>query len=232
MISALIIQHADNEGSGTLGNYLARFGTLHRVVLSRGDHLPRSPKPYDAVISLGGPLQAGDDDNEFLKQEKAFLRTTATAGIPVLGICLGAQLLAAAFGGDVVRAKQPEIGWYEIQLTGEGHADPLFRGIDGPVNVVQWHEDTIRLPEQAVLLATGSPCRPQAFRLRESAYGLQFHIEVTRRMLEEWFAFTPDGPDIVGQFGSEQSRLERNSHRVFRNFLAIVLAAQQQRRQA
>jgi GMP synthase-like glutamine amidotransferase len=145
------------------------------------------PRIADAagLVFMGGPMCA-NDDLPFLRRELELIRNAVQLGIPVLGICLGSQLIAKALGVTVYKSAVPEIGWFEIHLTEAGLSDAVFARIEGPVPVFHWHEDTFELPSGAELLATAPACRNQAFRLGRNVYGLQFHPEMTPEMIEDW----------------------------------------------
>ena len=122
----------------------------------------------------------------FLSDEHQFLRRMIAQGVPLLGICLGSQLLAKALGARVYRNPQKEIGWYTVDLTPAGAADPLFAGLTSPVPVFQWHGDAFDLPVGATPLATSPLCPLQAFRYGDRVYGLLFHLELTPTVIQSW----------------------------------------------
>ena len=150
-------------------------------------HFP-SPRELDAVLSMGGPMNVYEEQQyPFLRDETRFLQEAAARDLPVLGICLGAQMIAKAAGAAVTKNRVEEVGWGTVSLTGEGLADPLFRGLPATLPVFQWHGDTFGIPAGGTLLATGEDCHHQALRFRRS-YGLQFHLEADRALLGDWFA--------------------------------------------
>lgn len=138
-----------------------------------------------ALIFMGGPMSA-NDDLPYIHEEMALIREAYAAGIPMLGICLGSQLIAKALGGNVVKNPVKEIGWFPIEFTAAAGQDPLFSGLDQPETVFHWHGETFDLPPDAELLASSASCRHQAFRMRDNIYGLQFHLEVTPAMIADW----------------------------------------------
>ena len=127
-----------------------------------------------------------EDRYPFLKDEDLFIKEAIQRGKSVLGICLGAQLMAKALGAKVFKAPGKEVGWYDVSLTRIGLRDPLFSDLPKTFPVFQWHEDTFEIPRAGRLIATSSPISHQAFRYGENAYGLQFHLEVTEKMIAEW----------------------------------------------
>ena len=190
-MDVLIVMHVEKEGPGLFGRFLAQGGARTRTArLHLGDPLP-DPGAQDAVIVLGGPMNVYEEaEHPFLAAETAFLREAAERDVPLLGVCLGAQLIAKAAGAPVTRNGKEEVGWGAVTLTGEGAVDRLFRLLPPELPVFQWHGDTFAIPAGGALLATGLDCRNQAFRLRRS-WGLQFHLEADREMIADWFAGTP-----------------------------------------
>ena len=183
-----ILRHVPHEGAGTIENSLTRAGLEFRYVDLYEDvpaELPLNGAP--GLIVMGGPMNVDETDAYgFLAREIEWLRTAIDAGLPVLGICLGSQLVAKALGAKVVPNGVKEIGWYPLELTGEAADDPLLAGCPRRSTVFQWHGDTFELPTCAVQLARSPLCENQAFRYRQGVYALQFHIEVTAEMIETW----------------------------------------------
>jgi GMP synthase (glutamine-hydrolysing) len=139
------------------------------------------------LIALGGPMSANDGDwFPFLNAELFWMRRAIQEELPLLGICLGAQLLAKALGARVYRNARAEIGWYEVDLLPAAAEDPLFCGRSARETVFQWHGDTFGAVPGGVHLAASSLCRQQAFRYGATAYGLQFHVEMTPKLLKSW----------------------------------------------
>jgi GMP synthase (glutamine-hydrolysing) len=140
-----------------------------------------------ALIVMGGPMNVDElGKYPFLEKEIGWLRQATAMNLPVLGICLGSQLLAKSLGARVYANGIKEIGWYPVEVMPEGETDPLFAGSGPRETVFQWHGDTFDLPPGAVQLARSERCRHQAFRWGRNAYGFQFHIEVTPEMVETW----------------------------------------------
>jgi GMP synthase (glutamine-hydrolysing) len=179
-----VIQHVPFEGPALIRDVLREQDIEVDVVrIDLGMPVP-SAESVDALVVMGGPMGAFDDlDHPHLPAERELLAACVRSGKPVLGVCLGAQLLAASLGGCVHRGPAPEVGIGTVQLTEEGRRDPVL----GPVPelaVLHWHQDTFELPDGATLLANSARYRHQAFRLG-NAYGLQFHVEIDDAALEQ-----------------------------------------------
>lgn len=184
----LVLRHVPHEHLGTLAPALRGAGLRYKYldVWKRKARFPPS-SAFRALVVMGGPMGVYEQDRyPFLKKEIALIRRGIAAGKPVLGICLGAQLIAAALGARVHPSARKEIGWHPIELTAAGQKDPLFRGWPRRPGVFQWHGDTFTRPPGTVLLAASPLCRHQAFRYKKNVYGLQFHIEVDAAMVREW----------------------------------------------
>lgn len=205
MKRVLVLQHAWEDPPGTLGEMMReRDIPFDTVNLEKGEPLP-DELIYDALIILGGPEYAGDDDMyPHLVQEKMLIRQAVERDIPFLGVCLGGQLLAYAMGAQVLRNGLFELGFFEEQLTQAGKHDPLFQGLDNHQQVFHWHSDTFDIPAGAALLATGDHGSKQAFRAGRRAYGLQYHIELTPEMFDTWMRFHPHRQEAVELLGHER----------------------------
>lgn len=217
-----VLMHVESEGPGVFGELLRAAGAEVRMVrLHLGDPLPAVGE-IDAVLSMGGPMNVyEEEEHPFLADETRFLREAAARELPVLGICLGAQMIAKAAGAAVTRNPVPELGWSSVALTPDGRADPLFHGLPATLPVFQWHGDTFAIPEGGALLATGDACRHQAFRFRRS-YGLQFHLEADRQLLASWFAGEPGGSEILRRCDELAPEVDRLVRTLFANFLDVA----------
>jgi GMP synthase-like glutamine amidotransferase len=218
----LVIMHVESEGPGVFGELLHAAGAEVRVArLHLGDALPE-PRELDAALSMGGPMNVYEEQRyPFLRDETVFLQGAAARDLPVLGICLGAQMIAKAAGAAVTKNRVEEVGWGEVTLTDAGAADPLCRGLPASLPVFQWHGDTFGIPEGGALLATGSECRNQALRFRR-CYGLQFHLEADRPLLAAWFAGAPGEREILRRCDELAPEVDRHVRTLFANFLEIA----------
>lgn len=199
MPTVLIVQHLEPEQPAVLGDVLQDAGCeLHTVRTDAGDPVPDDASAFAGVVVLGGPMSATDDEGfPTRRAEVALLRDAVEQGVPTLGVCLGAQLLALAAGAPARRGPGPEIGWGTVALTAAAGDDPLFAGVASPLRVLHWHGDTFDLPDGAVRLASTERYREQAFRLGPAAWGLQFHLEVDGPAVERFLAAFPDDAEAA-----------------------------------
>lgn len=191
----VVLQHVPHEGPGALAGAIRETGADMRIVrIHDGDEVP-SPGDLGSMrglVVMGGPMGV-HDALPWLAAERALIRAAVEEGRPVLGVCLGAQQLAAALGAEVVRGPGPECGVGEVHLTAAALSDPVFGGAPTPLPCVHWHGDTFSLPEGAVRLAGNEAYENQAFRVGARAYGLQFHVEVTGSLVAHWGPHLPPG---------------------------------------
>ncbi len=187
MIDVLAVIHGEKVRAGVFAEAVAARGhRLEEWSLAWGKPLPRPLDAYGGVLVFGGAMHADQDlHHPWLREENLFLQRLLDLHKPVLGICLGAQLLAKAAHAAVHPAGQPEIGWYPVELTDEGADDPLLGRLPPTFEAFQWHYYSHALPSGAVELARSHVCT-QAFRLGDSAWGVQFHPEVTLKQIEGW----------------------------------------------
>lgn len=186
-----VLQHVECEPPGIITRFLKRKRNVYvkTVEVYNGAKIPASARGTDALLVLGGPMGVYEEKKfPFITKELHFIEKALEARIPVLGICLGSQLLAKAAGGSVFPGDRKEIGWFPVWLTGEGARDSVFCGFPKKFTAFHWHGDTFALPKSCTHLAYSSFFPMQAFRAGEHAYGLQFHVEVTSRMIKQWTA--------------------------------------------
>jgi len=190
----LVFRHAPDEDLGTIRPALESRGiTVQPVDIYTG----AAPPPIESgsgLILMGGAMSV-NDNLPWLEIEMDLIRAAVERSTPMLGVCLGAQLIAKALGATVRRAAEEEIGWFDIQLTSQAAADPLFAGLSSPLPVFHWHRETFDLPDGANLLASSERCAHQAFRIHENVYGVQFHPEVTPEIIADWSKELPSPID-------------------------------------
>ncbi len=199
----LVFQHVPYEILGGLDPLLRAAGFRIRYVnFGRQPEARPDISRYDGLIVLGGPMNCDQSDRHpHLATEIELIRQSIDAGKPVLGICLGAQMIARALGAHVTRNKRKEIGWYELNPTVAGSDDPLFSHFDERQMIFQWHGDTFDIPRGATHLATSPDCQNQAFRYNDNVYALQFHLEVDEPMIQRWLhtpAMAHEARDLGG----------------------------------
>ncbi|MBM4338499.1 MAG: type 1 glutamine amidotransferase [Deltaproteobacteria bacterium] len=221
-MNVLIIKHAEIEGPGLIGDLLVQGKIPYQMIeLYLNTPLPK-PEGFSHIVILGGPMNVYEEDQyPFLRNEDIFIKEAIQRGRAILGICLGAQLIAKALGAKVFKAPVKEIGWYEVSLTRVGSQDPLFSNLPKKFPVFQWHEDTFEIPRGGQLIATSSPVSHQAFRYGEAAYGLQFHLEVTKEMIRDWLEADEDGdkkPQILIQTERKIESYKQRGMNFFRTF--------------
>jgi GMP synthase-like glutamine amidotransferase len=220
---ALIIQHEEPTPPGLVSKWLDRRGAETTVLRIDLDEPAPDPRDYGLIVSLGSEFAAFDDSVPFVQREAALLRKAVDAGVPVLGLCFGGQLMARVLGGKSFRSDRAEIGWLPVRTS-----DPDLVA-EGPW--FQWHFDSFTLPAGAELIAE-SDAGPQAYVIGRSL-GLQFHPEVTMEIMDVWVRAYPhelqaEGGDPEGLLAETRRRVEdshRNAERLFDRFLDRVARA-------
>ncbi|BDU16959.1 type 1 glutamine amidotransferase [Lysobacter auxotrophicus] len=190
MSRLLVFQHVAAEPLGTLDRLIRRRG--HRIRFANFERQPElepNVDRYRGLVVLGGPMNVEDQARRpHLKTELRAIEAMLEQGKPVLGICLGAQLLAHVLGAPVRRHEAPEIGWYPLNTTQAGREDPVLSPLGDTAPVFQWHRYRFEVPREAAHLASTAGCDQQAFRYGENAYGFQFHLEMDEALIERWLA--------------------------------------------
>jgi GMP synthase (glutamine-hydrolysing) len=236
-MDVLVLQHIACEPPGAFEDVLAAAGAdIHRVELDEGDALPPW-QDFVAIVAMGGPMSVNDDaELPWLTAEKQAIADAVRAGVPYWGSCLGVQLLAAALGAPVYAGTQPEVGVLPVTLTDEGQSDPVFAGLPAEFLTLQWHGDTFDVPEGGVLLASSPTFPNQAFRVGRTAYGVQFHVEVTEQMAREWAevpAYAEYADRVLGaggidrlmaDFDAARERMLDVGRRMFERWVEIAVA--------
>lgn len=180
-----IIQHVKEEGAGV---FLELLPKEYKIVLAGVDEFP-DINVVSGVLIMGGPMGVYEKDRfPFIEKELRFIKSCSEKGVKILGVCLGAQMIAEAMGGKVYKGEHQEIGWSLINLTDEAKKDFVFQVFPKEMEVFQWHGDTFTLPDGGIRLATSKLYQNQAFKYGNNIYGLQYHIEVTKDIVKEWFA--------------------------------------------
>jgi len=231
MKRVLVVQHEEFEGPGTLREALG--GSELRVVRTFADDpVPRTLEE-NALLVLGGGMGVYDRDRlPHLEDEIALCKAAVAAAKPVLGICLGSQLLAAALGGAVGKAPRKEIGWHGVTLLPEARGDALFDALPRNFPAFHWHGDAFTLPDGAVPLASSTMTPLQAFRMGERAWGIQFHLETDEEVLEAMLSGGDaelreagvDSARIRTRAREELPRLRERALAVFRRWVELVPA--------
>ncbi|OGP15807.1 MAG: hypothetical protein A2053_07015 [Deltaproteobacteria bacterium GWA2_50_8] len=237
MSSFAIVQQVPYEGAGIFEECLQTWG--HRYCYLR-PYLSKSwlPRPeglhdYDGYIFLGGPMSVNDQKEvPYLREEMALIQEGLRCRKPMLGVCLGAQLLAAAQGMPIYKGVR-EIGWAPIEFDPSGApSDPLFSHFPEKLLVFHWHGETFDLPQGAIHLAQSSACRNQAFGIHRHAYGLQFHLEVTEEIIKDWvqkagdqdiFLTDEQQREILETTKKEVENLNRLGRQFFQKFVQLTL---------
>jgi GMP synthase (glutamine-hydrolysing) len=210
---ALTITYERDAGPGVFAEALADHGiTPDSWLASDSSSPPRNPSDYDAVLVFGGSMHADQEERHpWLSEQKTLLRGLLDQRVPILGVCLGAQLLCEAAGAPPRRMDKPEIGWYDVEVTADGAADPLLRPLAPAFDAFEWHRYECPLPDGAVALARTRRSL-QAFRLAERSWGIQFHAEVAADDLDAWMDdYRADDEDALP--GLEIGELRRETRR-------------------
>jgi GMP synthase (glutamine-hydrolysing) len=228
----LIMQNDAREGAGLLASLMKANGVPQEAVLGdKANYTTLKAEDFGALVILGGAQSAYETDAyPYLKQEMALCKDFIGESKPVVGFCLGAQIMACALGGRVYPGKQKEIGWYDLHLTGEASADALFSGYPQTLLAYHFHGDVIELPPGATNLAYSELTKCQLFRFGNSAYGFQYHAEadlpLVKAMCVNNASYMADnGFDrelIACQSEQHASRFEQANEKVFKRWLNFV----------
>jgi GMP synthase (glutamine-hydrolysing) len=232
----LVLQHVDCEHPAAYADVMRAWADFRTVRLGL-DPVP-DHTDFAAVVAMGGPMGVGDAvEIPWLTEEIDFIARAVAGGVPVWGVCLGAQLLAAALGARVYRGDVPEVGIGTVELNDDGAHDAVWGGMPRQFPVMQWHSDTFDIPEGAVLLAGSDRYPHQVFRYGNS-YGVQFHLEAPVELAAQWLDI-PEyrdsleaavGADGVHRFAVDheavEGRLIDSAETVMRRWLALAVSSQ------
>jgi GMP synthase (glutamine-hydrolysing) len=220
-VRVLAIVHQPDAGPGVFGDTAQRCGwELQEWPIAEGGPPPDAMGNFQAVMVFGGAVNADQETaHPWLSNERQVLAALLARGMPLLGVCLGAQMLAEAAGARARRAAAPEIGWVQVQVSDAGTTDPLIGPLAPGVRAFEWHSYEFPLPDGAVALARSSTCL-QAFRLGETAWGIQFHAEVRAADASHWIDEYRGDPDAV-RIGLDASGLRTETDRAIEGWNAV-----------
>jgi GMP synthase-like glutamine amidotransferase len=195
----LALTYEREAGPGVFGDPISERGVaLDEWLVPEQPDPPADPSSYDALMVLGGYMHPDQEERyPWMSSQKALVRDMFESGIPVLGACLGAQLLTEAAGGSVRRMETPEIGWFDVRVTPEGAGDPVIGAFGDGLTALEWHSYECVPPDAATVLARSDAC-VQAFRIGERAWGIQFHAEVTQADVNTWIDGWHDSEETAG----------------------------------
>ena len=219
MNNVLVIQNASSEGLGLFRQLLESDGYIIETIQAKQEKIPS--KRYSLLIILGAP-ESVNDNLGYLSNEMDLIQNYVRNSIPVLGICLGSQLIAKAFGASVYHGTKKEIGFFDdLRLENKNISD-LFTGFKSPFTAFHWHEETFTLPQNAIRLVHSSDYPNQAFKIG-TAVGLQFHLEVDESMINSWLASTRyisqnEKEKILNDIEKNFSILKQNTSIFYKNF--------------
>ncbi len=235
----LIVEHHDKPTVGVIGETLDDLGAEMETVWGMfGEALPDSHHGHDGIVVLGGTMTAlQDEERPYFPALTRLIREFGEADKPVLGVCLGAQLIARSFDAELHIGGDLEFGFHRVDPTPAATADPVLGHLDTPLALFQWHTDHYALPPGAELLATGASYENQAYRIGRTVYGMQFHFEVTRSLVESQIAETRDFEhDVPGysdwlpaQFAVHEEASNAFCRNVVRNWVALASAVAESR---
>lgn len=229
----LIIRHIGIEGPGTFGRFLEENKMPYEILDMYKFSAPVLSFPglsdFCGIIILGGPMNVYEEEKHpFLRAEKALIKEALGKNVPMIGICLGGQLIASCLGAAVRPAALKEIGWFDVVFESCAKNDAIFKNFGPEAKVFQWHEDAFDLPPGSVLLAKSNGIN-QAFRFGNFVWGIQFHIEVDEEMIKSWSGeyikggfFKPTCPDMLAEYRDNALEFREKAGRVYSAFLDVV----------
>jgi GMP synthase (glutamine-hydrolysing) len=228
----LVFQHARSEGLGTIEGALRGSGHSFKYLRTfEGESVPKNADNLRGLVIMGGPMGVYEHAKyPFLKDEMKLIESFLKEGKPILGVCLGSQLLAAALGAEVKKGPRKEIGWYLVHLNASAAEDRLFEDQPSSFTAYHWHGDVFNLPADAVPLASSDLTALQAFRHGENVYGFLFHMEVTQEqiqtMLQEFSEEIEqeklDGPGILSSSSAYFPPMREIGNAIFGRWAAAL----------
>jgi GMP synthase-like glutamine amidotransferase len=237
MTKVLVIRNVSYETEGMLEALLRDEGlTLDILDFQQDPSAEPRLDGYAGLVVMGGPMGANDTDRfPYLLQVERLCSEAMEASVPLVGVCLGAQIMAKVLGSEVYPNPVREVGWYDLTTADGARGDPLFSELEPLEVVLQWHGDTFDLPKDAVLLASSPDCVNQAFRYGENGYAVQFHLEILESMIREWVRRDAargwlgeegriSAPRILADTDIYMSRSEELGRRVYRRFARMIAA--------
>lgn len=227
-MSVLICKNVKTEGPGTIEDFLVLQGIPYKIVeLSKGKDMPE-PDDFDTLIMMGGPMSVNEEGiYPYLREEGNIAKEFMSDGKKVLGICLGAQIMAKALGSKVYVGTEKEIGWYDLEITEDGLNDSCMRHLAlhpyrRKFKIFQWHGETFDLPAGAVRLATSRLYPNQAFRFGKNAYAFQFHMEMSEEMIWEWLREETDHRKIRRQTDMFFEEYRERASQFYKSFFSVL----------
>ncbi len=210
-MKALFLEHVPFEKPGAILTWMKKRGfDFEEWKIFERNALPPDSKDFDLLVVMGGPMNIYEYEKyPWLKEEKKFIEKSIKKEKKVLGICLGAQLIADVFGSKIYRNRYREIGWFDVTLTPEGRHSPLLKGFPQRFTAFHWHGDTFELPHGSIHLAKSEACYNQAFTCRNQVVALQFHLETTPELMENLIKYSSedlDPPDLYVQTPEEMRK--------------------------
>jgi GMP synthase (glutamine-hydrolysing) len=236
MRQVFLLQHNDVEKPGLIADVMASAGySVRSLFAAQGQPVPQNIEDAQGLVIMGGPMGVYETDlHPYLRDELRLIEKALEKSKPILGVCLGSQLLAAALGSEVRKGKRKEIGWYSVTPTKEAEDDPLLAGINRAFLALHWHGDVFDLPHRAVRLASSALTTCQAFCYQESAYGFLFHMEagqeivegMTRAFKDELSQAGIDGEEIARAASGHLPELRRIGRLVFERWSSLLSKAE------
>jgi GMP synthase (glutamine-hydrolysing) len=233
MAKVWVVQHIVCETLGTIADALEGAGISYQYIRPfAGDRVPEEMGDASGLIVMGGPMGVYEQGAyPFLADEMRLIEKALQAQVPILGVCLGSQLLAATLGAAVTKGQRKEIGWYPVTLADSCRDDPLWSGVESPFTAYHWHGDVFDLPSGATALASSAMTKCQAFRYGRSAYGFLFHMEVTPQIIQnmvETFSdelreAKVDGAEILRRAPDHLPRLQAIGSLVFQRWTELAI---------